>query len=55
VADLIPDGQCPARLVAAITEAAETAADHQVAHPTEEVPEPDRTAVLLVAGTIAIK
>jgi hypothetical protein len=46
VEDLIPAGQCPARLVAAIMEAEETAAGRQVA---------DRTAALLVAITVTAK
>jgi hypothetical protein len=43
---LIPAGQCPAPLVAAVMEAAETAAGRQVAH---------RTAALLVAITVTAK
>ena len=47
----IPADRCQAHLVAA-TEAAETAAGHQVADRAEATPEADRVAALPVADTI---
>ena len=52
---LIPAGQCPARLVAAVMEAEETAAGRQVADRAEATPEAHRTAALLVAITVTAK